>query len=149
LFRETAVETRGRFLGLDVGRRRIGVAVSDPLGMLASPHGVIAVGPDEGLCEVCALVEQLEIARIVVGLPLTLAGDEAEEAQHVQAWVEQLRQRVEVPIDLWDERLSTVAAERALLEGGMRREKRKQRRDAVAAALILRSYLEAQGTATQ
>ena len=140
------METTGRFLGLDVGRRRLGVAVSDPLGVLASPQGLIAVGADGGLGEVCALVERLAITRIVVGLPLSLAGDETEEAQHVRAWVEQLRRHVEVPIEMWDERLSTVAAERALLEGGMRREKRNQRRDAVAAALVLQSYLDAQKT---
>ena len=140
------MKATGRFLGLDVGRRRIGVAVSDPLGMLASPQGLVAVGADGGLGEVCALVERLAVAGIVVGLPLSLAGDETEEAQHVQAWVEHLRMRVQVPIELWDERLSTVAAERALLEGGMRREKRKQHRDAVAAALILQSYLDAHST---
>lgn len=141
------MEKEGRLLGLDIGHRRIGVAVSDPLRMLASPQGYIAVGADSGLREVCALVKQLEIVQIVVGLPLAMDGRERDAAQQVRAWVERLSERVRVPIELWDERLSTVAAERALLEGGMRREKRKVHRDAVAAALMLQSYLDAQGGA--
>jgi putative Holliday junction resolvase len=139
------MEITGRVLGLDVGRRRIGVAVSDLLGMLASPHGTVETGADDGLGEVCRLAAQVEAVRIVVGLPLSLSGgEEGEEARRVQAWVERLRERVALPIELWDERFSTVAAERALREGGARREKRKARRDAVAAALILQSYLDYQ-----
>lgn len=136
-----------RFLGLDVGRRRIGVAVSDPLGMLASPHSTLLVGAGEGLDEVVALAARLGVTGIVVGDPLTLSGEEGEEAQRVRAWAGQLRERAQLPVVLWDERLSTVAAERALLETGMRREKRRQHRDAVAAALILQSYLDAQKAA--
>jgi putative Holliday junction resolvase len=139
------VEKEGRLLGLDIGHRRIGIAVSDPLGILASPHGYVSVGADGGLKEVCALVKQLEIVRVIVGLPLAMDGRERDAAQLVRTWVERLRERVQVPVELWDERLSTTAAERALLESGMRREKRKLRRDAVAAALILQSYLEAHG----
>lgn len=137
-------ESTGRLLGLDIGHRRIGVAVSDPMGMVASPRGYVLVGRDAGLGEVCALVKRLEAVRVIVGLPLAMDGRERDAAQGVRAWVERLRERVRVPIELWDERLSTTAAERALLESGMRREKRKVRRDAVAAALILQSYLDAQ-----
>jgi putative Holliday junction resolvase len=137
------MEETGRLLGLDIGHRRIGVAVSDPLGMVASPWGYVAVGRDEGLPDVCALVTQLEVVRIIVGLPLAMDGQERDAAQGVRAWVERLCGQVSVPVELWDERLSTLAAERALLESGMRREKRKVRRDAVAAALILQSYLDA------
>jgi len=137
------MEETGRLLGLDIGHRRIGVAVSDPLGMVASPRGYVAVGQDGGLPEVCALVTELEIVRIVVGLPLAMDGRERDAAQGVRDWVERLCERVPVPVELWDERLTTAAAERALLESGMRREKRNLRRDAVAAALILQSYLDA------
>lgn len=136
------MESRGRLLGLDAGRRRIGVAVSDPLGLLATPQGVIAAGADEGLDEVCAWARRLEVVGVVVGLPLTLRGEEGEEACRVRAWAERLQERLPIPVVLWDERLSTVAAERALEEGGARRAKRRQRRDAVAAALILQSYLD-------
>jgi putative Holliday junction resolvase len=139
------MEQEGRLLGLDIGHRRIGIAVSDPLRMLASPQGYIAVGADGGLREVCALVKQLGIIRIIVGLPLAMDGRERDAAQEVRAWVERLCERVRVPVEMWDERLSTTAAERALLESGMRREKRKLRRDSVAAALILQSYLDAHG----
>lgn len=139
------MEENGRLLGLDIGHRRIGVAVSDPLGIVASPWGYVTVGRDGGLGEVCALAARLEVVRIVVGLPLAMDGREFDAAHQVRDWVGRLRERVGVPVELWDERLSTMAAERTLLESGMRREKRKVRRDAVAAALILQSYLEAHG----
>jgi putative Holliday junction resolvase len=140
------MDLTGRLLGLDAGQRRIGVAVSDPLGLLATPHGIIAAGADEGLGEVCACIGQLEVTTVVVGLPLTLSGEEGPEAQRVLGWVERLRERTPIPIVLWDERLSTAAAERAMLEAGLRRDKRKLHRDAVAAALILQSYLDAHHT---
>lgn len=142
------MKTEGRLLGLDLGRRRIGVALSDPLGILASPIGLIEVfEPSGGQEEVCALVEEHAVRGVVVGLPLLLDGNEGKEAHHVRAWVERLRQRLSIPVELWDERLTSAAAERALLESGMRRERRRQHRDAVAAALILQSYLDAQQSA--
>lgn len=135
---------QGRLMGLDLGQRRIGVALSDPYGMLASPLGAIELGdPDGGQEEVRALVLEHDVGRVIVGLPLLLDGNEGEEAQRVLAWVEQLRPLLQVPVELWDERLSSAAAERALLESGMRRERRRQHRDAIAAALILQNYLDA------
>ncbi len=131
-------------MGLDRGGRRIGVAVSDLAGFLASPVGTIEVrGKGEGLAEVAEWVRRYEPARIVVGLPLLLDGTEGEEAHTVRAWVEQLQQLVPVPIELWDERLSSVAAERIMIESGARRGRRQERLDAVAAALILQSWLDA------
>ncbi len=88
------------------------------------------------------LIQKHDVGRIVVGLPLSLDGSSGREVQRVQDFVRQLSQRTEIPIDTWDERLSTLAAERALVEGGMRREERKIKRDAVAAALMLQSYLD-------
>ncbi len=132
-------------MGLDRGGRRIGVAVSDPAGFLASPVGTIEVrGKGEGLAEVAEWVRRYEPVRIVVGLPLLLDGREGEEAQTVRAWVEQLQQLVSVPIELWDERLSSVAAERLLIESRARRGRRQEQLDAAAAALILQSWLDAQ-----
>ncbi len=134
-----------RLLGLDVGRRRIGAALSDPSGLLASPLGVIELrGTKEGWEEVCAWVEEYGVVRIIVGLPLHLDGSEGEEAARVRGWVGGLQARLDVPVELWDERLSTVAAERNLRESGMGRKRRRERRDAVAAALVLQSYLDAQ-----
>jgi putative Holliday junction resolvase len=140
------MNTAGRFMGLDVGRRRIGVALSDPSGLLSYPLATVEVqGPEDGLAEICGWVEEYGVVHVVVGLPLLLDGSEGEEARYVQAWAERLRERLSLPVELWDERLSSAEAERALLEGGMRRERRRHHRDKVAAALILRNYLDAQG----
>jgi|YelNatPaOPRAMG01_1025707.scaffolds.fasta_scaffold71822_2 putative Holliday junction resolvase len=134
----------GRILGLDIGRRRIGAALSDPDRVLATPLATIERRQeDQALDEVCAWAEQYQVERIVVGYPLRLDGGEGEEARSVRSWVERLQARVSIPIELWDERLSSAAAERSLLESGMRRERRRQERDAVAAALILQNYLDA------
>ncbi len=138
------MEAHTRLLGLDVGRRRIGAALSDPSGLLASPLGVIELrGEGEGLGEVCAWVREYGVVRVIVGLPLHLNGSEGEEATWVRGWAERLQACLDVPVELWDERLSTVAAERALREGGMSRKRRRERRDAVAAAMVLQSYLDA------
>lgn len=137
----------GRLLGLDIGRRRVGAALSDPSGLLASPLAVLEVPNSTALLDqIVRWIEQHGVVRIVVGLPLLLDGNEGEESAYVRGLVKGLQERVGVPVELWDERLSTVAAERALLESGMRRAKRRQRRDAVAAALLLQSYLDAHRT---
>jgi len=134
----------GRLLGLDVGRSRIGAALSDPGGTLASPLGTVETrGSGEGLDEICRWVAQHGVVHVVVGHPLLLDGREGEEARRVREWAGQLQERLSVPVELWDERLTTAMAERALLESGMRRERRRRHRDAVAAALILQNYLDA------
>lgn len=117
------------------------------MGMLASPLGTIEVsGAQQGREQVCRWIEQYGVAQLIVGLPLLLDGSEGEEARYVRAWVEQLQQQLDLPVNFWDERLSSAAAERALLEEGMRRERRRQHRDAVAAALILQSFLDARSS---
>ena len=132
-----------RVLGLDVGESRIGVALSDPLGMMASALTVIGVKSTESaIQEILGLVAQYEVERIVVGLPRSLDGSIGKQAQSVLDFVELLSQRTSVPVATWDERLSTVAAERVLLEAGTKREKRRQHRDAVAAAIVLQAYLD-------
>ncbi len=142
----STLEEGNRWLGVDLGGRRIGLALSDPSGTLASPLGVVdAAGPEEGLPEVCAQARVHQVVGVVVGLPLNMDGSEGEESRQARAWAGRLRQHLEVPVVLWDERLSTMAAERALLEGGMRRKRRRQQRDAIAATLILQTYLDAQG----
>jgi putative Holliday junction resolvase len=133
-----------RLIGLDVGEARIGVAVSDPTGTLASARTVLARRPEESaLKAIGRLVEEEEAAAIIVGLPRSLSGELHGQATLVQAFAELLRKQVSVPIHFWDERLSTVAAEREMRASGAKRDKRRAMIDAVAAAIILQNYLDA------
>lgn len=135
--------TIGRMLGLDIGERRIGVAVSDELGTIASPVGLIRRERDVA-AEVRALVEQYGAVRVVAGLPIGLSGREGPQAQTVRAFVDDLARQLDVPVEFYDERLSTAVAERSLIAGGTRRSKRREKVDAVAAAVILQGYLDHQ-----
>ncbi len=138
-----------RSLGLDVGDKRTGVALSDPQGILAVPLTVVThKGEDAALNDIIKLVEQYEIERIVVGLPYSLSGKLSQQAEKVAAFAERLSLRLkqsnlgQVDMQLWDERLSTVAADRLIAEAGTKRNKRKQHRDAIAAAFILQGFLD-------
>jgi len=132
-----------RTLALDLGERRIGVAVSDPAGVIAQPLSVIERrGLRADLRQIAALVAAHGVDRLVVVYPVTLAGQAGSAARRVDRFIEQLRRAVSVEVVTADERLSTVAAERALVEGGLRRERRRRVRDAVAAALILQADLD-------
>ena len=135
----------GRVLGLDVGSRRLGVAVSDPTGTVASPLATLTRRtPDEDARALAGLAAEHEAAVVVVGLPVTLAGREGPAARAVRAYLEQLRSRLpELDFRLADERLSTVAAERALVGGGVRRRARRAVVDQVAASLFLQAWLDA------
>lgn len=132
-----------RILGLDVGSVRVGVALSDPLGMTAQPLEVIERRSTNPFQRIAALVAEHEVRRIVVGNPLRLNGESGLAAQAVDKFVGELRRHVAVPMELWDERMSTAQAERVMVTAGARRDKRKQAIDKVAAALILQSYLDA------
>lgn len=127
-----------RVLALDHGSARCGCAVSDPSGTLATPLAVVE-RPDtrKGLARVVALAAELEAERVVVGLPLTLAGEEGEQAGEARAFAESLRRRVQIPVDLYDERLTTRMA---AATGG------KADEDSVAAAHLLESYLAAEAS---
>jgi len=133
----------GRFLGLDIGERRIGVAVSDELGTIASPVGMIRRDSDVA-AEVRDLIVEYDVVRVVAGLPIGLSGREGPQAQAVRAFVDDLAAALEVPVEFYDERLSTAVAERSLIAGGTRRAKRREKVDAVAAAVILQGYLDHQ-----
>jgi putative holliday junction resolvase len=134
----------GRVLALDVGGRRIGVALSDPTRTLASPLTTLRAEPRARvLAEIAALVQRHEVAEIVVGLPLTLSGEIGPQAQLVQEFARQLQQELSVPLHLLDERLTTVAAERMMMDLGMKPEQRKARIDEVAASIILQDFLDA------
>jgi putative Holliday junction resolvase len=135
----------GRALGLDVGERRVGVAIGDELGLIASPLTTIERRPGD-LEAIAKLVDGHGACFVVVGMPTGLSGREGPQAAAVRSFVDQLRPVIDaaVPIEFWDERLTTAVAERALREGGSRRNKRRGEVDAVAAAVILQGYLEAQ-----
>jgi putative Holliday junction resolvase len=125
-----------RVLALDHGEARCGCAVSDPSGTLATPLAIVErPNSRKGLAKLAALAHALGAERVVVGLPLTLAGDEGEQAGEARAFADNLRRRVRVPVDLYDERLTTRMA---AATGGRADE------DSVAAAHLLESYLAAQ-----
>ena len=132
-----------RILGLDVGDKRIGIALSDTLHCIASPHSVytrIGYGPD--VRHFVALAKEVDASLLVLGLPLNMDGSHGFQSQKVAAFAEKL-QESGLQVTLWDERLSTVSAEKALIEGNMQRQARRTTVDMVAAALILQSYLDA------
>jgi len=134
---------KGRMLGLDVGERRIGVALSDPEGILASPLMVINRTRDKADIEaILGLVRQHEVTRVVVGLPRSMDGSIGQQAERVQNFIGMLSEFLEIPLETWDERLSTLAAERLMADAGLKRGKRKEQRDALAAALVLQGYLD-------
>lgn len=141
---QAALERQGmRVLGLDVGDVRIGVALSDALGLTAQRLGVLArQGGEQDVEAICALARRHEVQTVVVGLPLTLSGVRGPQAQKVVSFAERLRKRVGVPIELVDERLTTVQGERALRETGANRRQRKAAIDQVAAQLILQQFLD-------
>jgi putative Holliday junction resolvase len=134
-----------RVLALDVGLRRVGVAVSDPLGIIAQPLETIEVrGKRSTVDRIFELIDRYEVSTLVVGLPLSMRGHENESTQAARALAEAVRERrPELDIEFQDERFTSVEAERALLEGGVRRKKRKQVIDRTAATLILRGWLDA------
>jgi putative Holliday junction resolvase len=133
----------GRIMALDVGGRRIGVALSDTTRVLASPLTTLRAEPrDRAIAQIAALVAQHEVAEVVVGLPLTLSGEVGPQAQTVQTFADELRRALDVPLHLFDERLTSVAAERMMIDMGIKPERRKARIDEVAASIILQDFLE-------
>ena len=130
-------------MALDVGGRRIGVALSDTTRVLASPLTTLRAEPRErALSEIAALVQRHEVAEVVVGLPLTLSGEIGPQAHVIQLFVERLKGVLTAPIHMFDERLTTIAAERMMVDLGMKAEQRKARIDEVAASIILQDFLD-------
>ena len=135
----------GRIVGLDVGDRRIGIALSDETRLIATPHSVytrVGWGPDTK--HIQRIYEEARANLVVCGLPRNMDGSAGFQAEKVMGFAEQLR-KAGLPVVFQDERLSTVSAHHALIEGGMRRDDRKGTVDKVAAAVILQTYLDAQG----
>jgi putative Holliday junction resolvase len=128
-------------LGLDIGDRRIGVALAE--GLLAIPLTVIDRAGERAEVErILALAEEHGVKCIVVGLPRSMDGSIGKQAERVLTFTRELSERADIPVETWDERLSTVAAERLMVDAGVKGEKRKANRDAMAAAIILQSYLD-------
>lgn len=132
-----------RCLGLDIGDRRIGVAMSDPSGILASPLRIIERGEDqEAVDAIIGIVKENQVGRVVAGLPRSLDGSVGAQAQKVLDFAGKLRAVLPVPLEFRDERLSTVSARRGMKEAMSKKDRRETKDDAMAAAIILQSYLE-------
>ena len=132
-----------RSLGLDIGDKRIGVALSDPEGILASPFTIISHRDERLDIEaIIDIVSQHQVKRIIVGLPRSMDGSIGKQAEKVKAFVQRLCSQVDVPVEFRDERLTTVSAERLMRTTNAPKTRRKARYDAIAAALILQGYLD-------
>ncbi len=130
-------------LAVDPGSKRVGLALSDPTGTIAQPLTAIAAEPRDTLAmRLAALAREHGALRIVVGLPRRMDGSAGPEAKAARMLATEVRSASKLPVELVDERLTTAAAERSLLEGGMRRDKRRANIDQVAAALLLQSHLD-------
>ncbi len=133
-----------RLLALDIGQRRVGVAATDDLGMIAIPLTTLAASPRLALfAEVDRLVAERRITRVVVGLPLDSSGQPGRQARSVQGLVDRLRDRLQVDVVTWDERMSTQHASRGLEATGVRGARRRAVIDAAAACVILQNYMSA------
>lgn len=132
-----------RILGVDWGERRIGLAVSDETQTIATPHSVARCSSDaDRVACIEKQVREQAASMVVLGMPLSLSGEDGPMGRAVRRFSEVLAAKLDVPVVLWDERLTTGRAERALIEGGVRRERRKELVDKVAAAVMLQSYLD-------
>ena len=132
-----------RVLSLDVGKKKIGIAISDALGITAQPCDTLIRKSKRDVFEQLErIVFNMHVSKIVVGLPLNMNGTEGPMAKATYDFVKELKENVKVPVELWDERLTTMEAERVLLQADLSRKKRKRLNDQVAAQLILQSYLD-------
>ncbi|MFH1032247.1 MAG: Holliday junction resolvase RuvX [Chloroflexota bacterium] len=132
-----------RILGLDIGDKRIGVALSDPAGIVARPLTIIDSRGDKQTVEaIIRIVEQNQVGQIVVGLPLAMDGGVGQQAGKVKAFVAELSAWTKIPIEFRDERLTTVAARDLMRETRNKKDRQKEMDDAIAAAFILQGYLD-------
>jgi putative Holliday junction resolvase len=140
----TVGQRQARVMGLDVGSRRIGIAISDPLGITAQGLETLQrQNKKEDYRKLTALIEQYQVSEIVVGYPLRMSGVEGIQAEKMQIFAEELRKRFKIPVHLWDERLTSAEANRVLRESEMSIKRRGEAVDRMAAVLILQSWMEA------
>lgn len=136
-----------RIMGLDFGSKTVGVAVSDPLKITAQGVEIVRRKSPNKLRQTLARIEELvqeyEVGEVVLGYPKNMNGTEGERCEKTKEFQEMLERRLHLPVALWDERLTTVAADRVMMEVGIRRENRKEYVDEIAAVFILQGYLDA------
>ena len=136
----------GRVLGIDYGDRRVGLSLSDPLGIAARPLMTLERrSRQQDMDRFRAIVREHEVVRIVVGLPLDMDGTAGRRAALTRTFIDRLREAADVPVEAWDERLTTVQAERVLIAGDVSRARRRRVIDQVAAVILLQSWLDARG----
>jgi len=134
---------KGRILALDLGKKRIGLAMSDPLGITAQGLPTLQrTNIREDLTALAALIEQHEVTLLLMGHPLHMSGDESRQSRYTRDFAERLGGRTGVEVRFWDERLTSVEAERVLKESGISIEKRARAVDRLAAVILLESYLD-------
>lgn len=131
---------KGRVLAVDPGTVRVGLAVSDPLGITAQPLEVIPAA--QAVARITEICEELDVDEVIVGLPITELGDEGESARMARELVGKLEESTELPVKAVDERYTSRMAESAMVEAGVRRRRRRGSVDMVAAAVLLRGYLD-------
>jgi putative holliday junction resolvase len=132
-----------RIMALDVGEKRVGVAVSDPLGITAQPVSVLKRENFEKLMQILReLIDEFGVGRLVVGVPYNMRGEEGISAGKIMEFIELMKKNIDIEVDLMDERFSTAFSERAMLEADATRKKRRENIDKVAAAVILQGYLD-------
>jgi putative Holliday junction resolvase len=130
-------------MGIDFGDRRFGVAISDPRATVAGSPSVLHVkNQQEAISKISKLAEKENVSEIVVGLPLSLSGDEGPQAERVKKFVKLLSRATGIRVALWDERFSTTEAQKLLMPLARKTRRRKEKRDLIAAVLILQSYLD-------
>ena len=139
-----------RIMGLDFGSKTVGVAVSDPTGLIATGLEIVRREREDKLRQTLARIEQLiveyEVEEIVLALPKNMNATEGERVELTMEFKEKLERRTGLSVYMWDERLTTVSADKAMMEAGIRREKRKDYVDMIAATLILQGYLDLRGS---
>ncbi len=132
-----------RILALDYGRRRVGIAYSDPLGLTAQPSGVLdGRNLDLLIKEICGLIAEMHVEKVIVGYPLNMNGQRGQSASRVSRFADRLFSETEIPVELWDERLTSVQAQKIIHQMGKKTGQNKDKIDTLSAVLILQNYLD-------
>lgn len=132
-----------RKLGLDVGAKKIGLAVSDSSNQIAQPLTVLERENDLAeINKILAIIEENSVDEVVIGIPVSMSGEEGLQAETVRAYISKLKENCSLPVREWDERLTTALVEKVLISGHVSRKKRKKVIDKLAACVILQSYLD-------